>query len=105
VRVIAVCSNGPKRGLEVTIVGQSATETITVAERWKPPINLGPPQPGEQVRRVTYRYVRSIPDSYAKYLHLYELDPKDRDMLWAALHPGPGWKPPDGSGQKAERPG
>jgi hypothetical protein len=100
-RVIAVCADGPKSGLEITLVGQSATETMMVAEWWKPPIDLGPPHPGEQVRRATYRYVRSIPDSYAKYLHLYELDPKDRDVLWEALHPAPAWEPPDGSGQKA----
>jgi site-specific recombinase XerD len=38
--VIAVCADGPKRGLEITIVGQSATQTLTVAERHKPPIDL-----------------------------------------------------------------
>jgi hypothetical protein len=29
--VIAVCADGPKRGLEIILVGQSATETTTVA--------------------------------------------------------------------------
>jgi hypothetical protein len=61
---------------------------MTVAERHKAPIDLGLPQPGEQVRRVTYWYVRSIPDSYAKYLHVYELEPKDRDMLRGGAAPG-----------------
>lgn len=102
-RVIAVCADGPKRGLEITIVSQSATETMAVAERWKPPIDLGLPQPGEQVRRVTYWYVRSIPDSYVKYLHLYELDPGDRDMLWEVLHPASAWEPPDRLDRQAAR--
>jgi hypothetical protein len=87
------------------VVGQSTTETMTVPEVWiPPPIDLGPPLPGEPIRKVSYWYVRSYPDSFAKYLHLYELDPQDRDMLWEALHPPPAWELPDGSGGKAARP-
>jgi hypothetical protein len=51
---------------------------MTVSEVWiPPPIDLGPPLPGEPIRKVSYWYVRSYPDSFAKYLHLYELDPQD----------------------------
>jgi hypothetical protein len=59
-RVIAVLKDGPKRGLEVTLVLQSAVEILTVPEEWIPePIDLGPPAQGEEVRRVLYWYLNS----------------------------------------------
>jgi hypothetical protein len=60
VRVIAVLQDGPKRGLEITLVGQSAVEVLAVPEVPIPlPLDLGPPAPGEPLRRVGYWYRNS----------------------------------------------
>jgi hypothetical protein len=75
--VIAVLEDGPKRGQEVTIIGQSAPEVLGVPEVWvPPPLDLGPPADGGEIRRVSYWYRQSRrEDGPGRYVHLYALDP------------------------------
>ena len=61
-RVVAVFADGPKRGWQFTVLGQSVFEVFLVPDPWiPPPLDLGPPRPWERFRRVTYWYVRSLP--------------------------------------------
>jgi hypothetical protein len=104
VRVVAAFADGPKRGLQLTLLGRSAAELFVVPDPWiPPPLDLGPPRPWEPFRRVTYWYVRSAPAGagLARWRHVYALDPADHDLTWAALYPPPPWELPKGSGQKA----
>jgi hypothetical protein len=103
VRVIAVFADGPKRGLQLTLLGQTADELFAVPDPWiPPPIDLGPPMPWEPFRRVTYWYVRSAPaQGLARWRHLYALDLADEDLTWAVRYPPPAWSPPETSAQKA----
>jgi hypothetical protein len=102
-RVIAVLKDGPKRGLEVTLVLQSAVEILTVPQEWIPePIDLGPLAPGEEVRWVSYWYVNSRKvGGLWRYVHFYRLDSADQDMTGMARTPRSAWELPEGSGQKA----
>lgn len=101
--MIAVFADGPKRGLQFTLLGRSAFELFVVPDPWvPPPLDLGPPRPWEPFRRVTYWYLRSVPTSgLARWRDLYALDLADYDLTWAVLYPSPPWSPPEDSGQKA----
>jgi hypothetical protein len=102
--VIAVFLDGPENGRELTLIGFDAPEVLRVPEPYiPPPIDLGPPAPGEEVRRVTYRYVRSgVTEGVSEYLHLYEREPGQEYMDYVARHPRPVEEPEaDDSGRKA----
>jgi hypothetical protein len=105
-RIVAVFAGGPKHGWEYTVLGNSVFEVWVIPDPWvPPPLELGPPAPGEPFRRVTYWYVRSVPGRRLgrRWLHLYVLDPADQDMTWQAHHPPRAWEPPEDSGRKAAR--
>jgi len=99
-----VFADGPKRGWQFTVLGQSVFEVFVVPDpSIPPPPDLGPPRPWESFRRVTYWYMRSLPTrGLARWRHVYALDEADLDMTWQARRPPPpAWTLPEGSGQKA----
>jgi hypothetical protein len=103
--VIAAFSGGPRSGTRMMLIGQSANEVFTVPDPWIPAsLRLGCPLPWESLRQVTYRYARTVPaGGPARWLHLYVLDPADKDLTWRARHPAPPWALPDDPRRKAPR--
>jgi hypothetical protein len=95
-RIVAVFAGGPKGGWQYTVLGTSVFEEFVIPDPWiPPPLDLGPPLPGEPHRRVTYRYVRSVSGRALgrRWLHLYVLDPADRDMTWPCSRRAPSSSP------------
>lgn len=71
---VVVLKDGPKAGQEITLVGVTAPEILSVPD-WAipPPIDLGPPTPGEKVGRVAYWHGRSrAHGGPLGRVHLYE---------------------------------
>ncbi len=99
-RILPQDRGSPARGQRPAITDRARVPHIRSGCRYAgqipPPIDLGPPAIGEEVRRVSYWYVRSF-RAYgpARSVHLYELDPKDEGMTWAAQNPAPPWELPD----------